>query len=92
MFTWLNKQGVRSSDGFEVQFIDRLEVEYREGAQVVTVHVEPGFYGGGPSVSIGPHVFAHWNHSAVLIEPAKQAQMLANFKAAMAFQGIAAQE
>jgi hypothetical protein len=47
MFTWMGKQGVRSSDGFEVQSIDRFSIAYREGSQVVTVYVEHGSYDGG---------------------------------------------
>jgi hypothetical protein len=88
MFTWLNKQGVRSEEGFEVQSISRYEIEYREGRNVVTVHVEPGVSAGGPSLSVHSNAFSAWNH-AVPIAPAEQARMRANFKAAMAFQGIA---
>lgn len=33
MFSWMNKQGVRSDQGFEVQFTDRFTAEYREGVR-----------------------------------------------------------
>ena len=88
-FTWIGKQGARSSDGFEVQSVGRFEIEYREGGQVVTVPVEHGSFGGGPSVSIPAHAFAFWDNFRVENSREKQGQMLANFKAAMAFQGIA---
>ena len=89
MFTWLNKQGVKSSEGFEVQSIGRFSIEYREGSQVVTLHVESGNYGGGPSISVARDAFAHWDHLRLTNPPAKQAQMRENFVAAMKFQGIA---
>lgn len=88
MFTWLNKQGVRSSEGYEVQSVDRFSIEYREGSRVVTVAVERGYFGGGPSVSISPKAFERWNHSATRNSVEQQAQMLRNFKAAMQFQGV----
>ncbi len=59
MFTWLNKQGARSSDGFEVQSASRSTIECREDRQVLTFYVESKSYGGGPSVSIAPDAFAH---------------------------------
>lgn len=89
MFTWIGKQGVRSTEGFEVQSIDRFSIAYREGSQTVTVYVEHGSYGGGESVSIERGAFAHWDNLRLTNSPEKQAQMRANFVAAMKFQGIA---
>lgn len=88
MFTWLNKQGVRSEEGFEVQSVGRFSVEYREGAHVVTVDVEKGYFGGGASVAIRPDAFMHWDNSRLANTSEKQAKMRANFVAAMKFQGI----
>ena len=88
MFTWMGKQGVRSSDGFEVQSIDRFSIAYREGSQVVTVYVEHGSYGGGASVSIERDAFVYWDNLRLTNSPEKQAKMRANFVAAMKFQGI----
>ncbi len=48
MFTWLNKQGVRSDRGFEVQRTGRFDAEYSEGGQVVELYVESGTQGGLP--------------------------------------------
>jgi hypothetical protein len=50
MFTWLNKQGVRSDRGFEVQFTGRFDAEYREGGKVVKLYVESGVNGGLPCI------------------------------------------
>jgi hypothetical protein len=89
MFTWLNKQGVESSDGFVVQSTGRFTIEYREDAQVVTLQVEHGSYGGGPSVNIAADAFSRWDNLRSTIAPAKQTQMRENFVAAMKFQGVA---
>jgi hypothetical protein len=88
-FTWIGKQGARSSDGFEVQSVDRFSIEYREGGQVVTVSVERGTIGATPCVSISTKAFEHWDNYRPANSAEKQAKMLANFKAAMEFQGIA---
>lgn len=88
MFTWLNNQGVKSSDGFEVQSVDRFAIEYREGSLVVTVPVELGSYGGDSSVRIPATAFTRWDNYRPVNSPQKQAQMRANFVAAMHFQNV----
>jgi hypothetical protein len=40
MFTWLNKQGVRSDAGFEFQRTGRFTAEYRENNRVTDMYVE----------------------------------------------------
>lgn len=42
MFTWLNKQGVRSDEGFEVQRTGRFTDEYRDGGRSLVFYVDPG--------------------------------------------------
>lgn len=85
MFTWIGKQGVRSSDGFEVQSVDRFSIAYREGSQVVTVYVERE---GDGMMAIEKDAFSHWDNLRMTNAPDKQAQMRENFVAAMKFQGI----
>ncbi len=85
MFTWLNKQGVRSSDGFEVQFTGRLTVEYREGTRYLVVDVESG---GNDSIDFNPRAFERWANSSVSNSPEEQARMLKNFLTALEFQGL----
>ena len=41
-FTLLNKQGVKSDQGFEVQMVNRHCIEYREGDLVLSIEVEMG--------------------------------------------------
>jgi len=91
MFRWLNKQGVASDSGFVVQSIDRFTIEYREGTKKVSVEVENGFLGEKPCVSILPSAFERWDgdpHNEE-IPSQRQAEMHANFRAAMEFQRLA---
>jgi hypothetical protein len=41
MFTWQNKQGVKSSKGFVLQSLDRYGYQYAEGSRTMRVDVEP---------------------------------------------------
>jgi hypothetical protein len=85
MFTWLNKQGVRSSDGFEVQFTGRFTAEYREGARHLVVDVEDGENG---MINFNPRAFERWANSSMTNTSEEQARMLRNFMAALEFQGL----
>ena len=84
MFTWLNKQGVKSSEGFEVQFTGRFTAEYREGALVVIVDVE----GNGSLISFNRKAFERWSNSSAPFGAAAQERMIKNFIAALEFQGL----
>jgi hypothetical protein len=83
----MNKQGVRSDCGFEVQFTGRFDAEYREGGKVVALYVESGLSSGEQCIILEPQAFARWS-DGTSIPKEKQAQMLQNFKDAMEFQGL----
>jgi hypothetical protein len=85
MFTWIGKQGARSSDGFEVQSTDRFSVAYSEGSQVLTVYGERE---GDGVMAIAKDAFSRWDNLRMTNPPEKQAQMRENFVGAMKFQGI----
>ena len=87
MFTWLNKQGVRSDRGFEVQQTGRFDDEYREGGKVVQLYEESGINDGMPCIILEPGAFARWSDGSA-IDLQAQAVMLQNFKEAMEFQGL----
>jgi hypothetical protein len=87
MFTWLNKQGVRSDEGFEVQRTGRFDAEYSEGGKVVSLEVESGLSGGLPYISIDPKAFMRWSDGTP-ISGVEQGRLLRNFRAAMEFQGL----
>src|SRR5690348_9438704 len=80
MFTWLNKQGVRSSDGFEVQFTSRDTAEYREGHRYLVVDIEGGANG---FITFDKSAFKRFANSAEENSPDKQAQIMKNFIAAL---------
>ena len=85
MFTWLNKQGVRSSEGFEVKFTGRFTAEYREGPRHLIVDVEDGTNG---LISFNSAAFEKWANCSTRNKPEEQQRMLKNFMAALKFQGL----
>jgi hypothetical protein len=87
MFTWINKQGVRSNQGFDVQFTGRFDAEYREGNRTVRLYVQDGVTGGLDSIIVTPDAFASWSDGAS-IPAEKQSEMFKNLRDAMEFQGL----
>lgn len=87
MFTWLNKQGVRSDQGFEVQRTGRFEAEYRENGKVVSLSIESGLDGDVYCILIDPDAFDHWDGGQP-IPLDRQKKMFQNFEDAMRFQGL----
>ena len=88
MFTWLNKQGVRSESGFVVQFTDRFSAEYREGGRIITVFVQDGISGGMPAIIVGPDAFAHWDDDTAPFSETERKRLFENFRLACEFQGL----
>lgn len=87
MFTWLNKQGVKSDQGFVVQSIDRFVIQYSEAMGTIDVTVEYGFKEGTYFVYIYDKEFYQWNDGRK-ISGEKKTQILNNFIEALAFMGI----
>jgi hypothetical protein len=88
-FTWLNKQGVRGSSGFELQREDRFTMTYREGNNVITIDIENGFLGAGKyAILMSPGSLNRWDDGK-LIDQNKQKKILDNICEAIAFQGLA---
>jgi hypothetical protein len=88
MFTWLNKQGVQSDQGFAVQFTGRFTAEYREHGKVITLDVESGLNGGLPCIILDPSAFERWDGEAAKIPYEQRLEMFKNVKEAMEFQGL----
>jgi hypothetical protein len=87
-FTWLNKQGVRSDAGFELQFVDRFTMEYRQDGRTITLDIESGFLGANqPAILMSPDALNAWDDGAELL-PTEQRQALQNVREALAFQGL----
>lgn len=89
-FKWLNKQGVLSDAGFQVQVIDRFIVEYREGDRILTVEVEDGMSGGRPCLLVSPRFCERWDDmpSYSVLDDEEQQRIEKNFRDAFDFQGL----
>jgi hypothetical protein len=85
MFSWINKQGVRSDEGFEVQFTGRFTAEYREGKRYLVVDVESS---GNGQIDFNTKAFEKWANSSIPNDPTEQARIQRNFMAALEFQGL----
>ena len=89
MFTWLNKQGVKSDKGFVVQSINRFVIEYRESTKIIKISVEAALLPSGKAgVYIYPDEFEKWSDGTLIPED-RQKEILKNFTDAMEFQGVA---
>lgn len=88
MFTWLNKQGVKSDKGFVVQSVARFVIEYREAGKCISVEVESDYTPGKKPVErVSSSNFCKWDDGTV-ISSTKQKEIIQNFTEAMEFQGI----
>lgn len=85
MFSWMNKQGVQSNEGFEVQFTGRFTAEYREGKRYLVVDVEDG---GNGQISFSVKAFERWANSSIPNDLVEQTRLQENFMAALRFQGL----
>jgi len=88
MFTWLNKQGVQSDEGFAVQCVGRFTAEYREGSKVMEVEIEDGFFNGKPCVNVSRGAFASWRGQSATLSRDDQDRIADNFRRACEFQGL----
>ena len=82
MFTWLNKQGVRSDNGFELQFTSRFTAEYREADRVVDLEVD-----GAPEVILTNDEPLHWRLGSRLSNEDRE-RVLSNIRAALEFMDL----
>jgi len=87
-FEWINKQGVKSEDGFVVQRTERFAAEYQEGLSVITIEVDPGFTDDGkPCLGVDRSAFVKWD-SNIPIPESKQNVIRQRFREAMLFQNL----
>ena len=86
-FEWLNKQGVRSSKGFAVQFTGQYTIEYREGTQAMVFFcedgVDPRTNKGALMVQVYP--FPTWSGPTT---QRRRLEILENLRRAIQFQGL----
>jgi hypothetical protein len=88
MFSWINKQGVKSSKGYIVQSVARFVIEYREAGKCISIEVESDYAPGmKPYEKVKSYNFEKWD-DGTLISSEQQKEILKNFTEAMEFQGI----
>lgn len=87
MFTWLNKQGVRSDTGFELQFTGRFAAEYRENGRVTEMYVEGGA-GGVLTIYEGSLAELLAAIDNPFARKAERDRLIGNLRDALAFQGL----
>ncbi|MEJ0027171.1 MAG: Imm74 family immunity protein [Rhizomicrobium sp.] len=90
-FTWLNKQGVESEDGFALQSISRFAFEYREGSKTMRLGGESLFANLGTAL-FGFGFYPGWRnakweppHENEAISEEHRKRIVKNIEAAMAF-------
>ena len=83
MFTWINKQGVESEDGFVVQRTGRFSVECRDDVKAIELNVESGLANGKPAILYSSSDFTQWSKIPHECEMAENV-----FRQAMEFQGL----
>ncbi len=92
MFTWINKQGVTSTDGFEVQFVDRFTCEYRENGKTIKIEIDNGVRSGKAVISYSRSSFKTWQVFSKSISQEEQERVIKNFRDALAFQDLITEE
>ena len=92
-FTWLNKQGVESDEGFALQRVDRFAWEYHEGPRRMRLEGESLFAGLG-SASFGFGFDATWRSAnwqppfdATPVSDRDRDRIVQNIHRALAFMG-----
>jgi hypothetical protein len=92
-FEWLNKQGVKSDEGFALQRVDRFVYEYREGERVMRLDGESMFSGLGRA-SFGFSFNTTWRsarwqspYANVPISERDRDKIKQNIREAMTFMG-----
>ena len=89
-FQWLNKQGVRSPDGFEVQFVGRFELEYRENGRSIVFGIED--LCGVPGIRFFESWrTARWQDGSVPISSEDLERIKANLTDALSFMDLRAE-
>jgi hypothetical protein len=84
MFTWINKQGVRSDRGFVVQRTGRFSMEYTEGGKTLKLAVEDG---ASTSMLIDPRSMRSWYGERAEIPEVDRLRIVQNIREALEFQG-----
>ena len=91
MFEWINKQGVKSSDGFVLESAHRYYYHYSEGNLRMQINVEPRTLPGGRyHETIRLDSLRRWlpPHGTQAISPEEFERIRQNISSALTFMGI----
>lgn len=88
MFTWITKQSVKSSDGFELATVERFRKQYSEGTKVITFFADVGSVGGVYTFDVAKNAFEKWDGGESITKE-KQKIIRQNVADALEFQGLA---
>jgi hypothetical protein len=92
-FEWLNKQGVRSDTGIELQFIDRHTLDYREVDLYLRLQINSEILispsGRSLIVFSREEMRSHWAFHTLPIQ--RQEQVELNLLTGLDFQGLEAE-
>jgi hypothetical protein len=89
-FIHLNKQGVRSTRGFEVQFTGRFSLEYRDTGRKISISVSPGRdLEDKFCVVVASNIFERWDDEPddALIPEADRLNLFENLRQALSALG-----
>ena len=92
MFTWLNKQGVKSAEGYIFQRMHRFYYHYIEGDHCMQVNIEPCFdKQGNHSLTIYTDSLTRWlpPHDQEPLSRERIVQIKQRISSAMTFMSIA---
>lgn len=87
MFSWINKQGVRSDKGFDFQFTGQFSAEYRIGKRCITFDIECGVGAGKSCVIFFPGAFDRWD-GGTPIRDEERLEIIQQVRDAVEFQGL----
>jgi hypothetical protein len=80
-YTWICKQGVRSSEGLEVQYTGRFDMEIRWGRRKSTIYVE----GVARPEGMDEAHFERWDNSSAFNDRSERMRILSAVRAALDF-------
>jgi hypothetical protein len=91
MFEWINKQGVRSTNGFVVQSTGRWSMEYREGDHILEFPVSDEDFDserGKIIMKVRIDPFPTWQPPGEFITEERRREIIENIRDALVFEDL----
>ena len=89
MFTWINKQSIKSDEGYSLLGTDRWNYTYIEGTRQLIIPVQGLFIENNYTLEVSIN-FSHWQppFDKEIIDNAKYQKIIIKIKQAFTFMGI----